>query len=114
MEKIRIIEIINDIKDKPNKELLECEFILFEEYEKTKEIVIELTKHMDTIEEMCSVIKRAIEEESKIQHELRIKFMDFTVDNSTLNYVNPPIPKLEALEDWRNDRLCIPQLQCLI
>jgi hypothetical protein len=69
---------------------------------------------MDTIEEMCSVIKRAIEEESKIQHELRIKFMDFTVDNSTLNYVNPPIPKLEALEDWRNDRLCIPQLQCLI
>ena len=69
---------------------------------------------MDTIEEMCSVIKRAIEEGSKIQHELRIKFMDFTVDNSTLNYVNPPIPKLEALEDWRNDRLCIPQLQCLI
>ena len=69
---------------------------------------------MDTIEEMCSVIKRAIEEESKIRHELRIKFMDFTVDNSTLNYVNPPIPKLEALEDWRNDRLCIPQLQCLI
>ena len=69
---------------------------------------------MDTIEEMCSVIKRAIDEESKIQHELRIKFMDFTVDNSTLNYVNPPIPKLEALEDWRNDRLCIPQLQCLI
>jgi len=69
---------------------------------------------MDTIEEMCSVIKRAIEAESKIQHELRIKFMDFTVDNSTLNYVNPPIPKLEALEDWRNDRLCIPQLQCLI
>ena len=69
---------------------------------------------MDTIEEMCSVIKRAIEEESKIQHELRIKFMDFTVDNSTINYVNPPIPKLEALEDWRNDRLCIPQLQCLI
>ena len=69
---------------------------------------------MDTIEEMCSVIKRAIEEESKIQHELRIKFMDFTVDNSTLNYINPPIPKLEALEDWRNDRLCIPQLQCLI
>ena len=54
MEKNKIIEIINNIKDKPNKDLLECEFILFEEYEKTKEIVIELTKHMDTIEEMHS------------------------------------------------------------
>ena len=35
---------------------------------------------MDAIDEMCVVIKRAIEDESKIQNELRIKFMDFTVD----------------------------------
>lgn len=61
MEKNRIIEIINDIKDKPNKDLLECEFILFEEYEKTKEIVIELTKHMDIIEEMHYKIISEIE-----------------------------------------------------
>jgi len=69
---------------------------------------------MDTIEEMCAVIKCAIEEETKIQHELRIKFMDFTVDNSTLNYINPPIPKLEALEQPRNDRFAIPQLANLL
>lgn len=35
---------------------------------------------MDAIEEMCVVIKRAIEGEAKIQNELKIKFMDFTVD----------------------------------
>lgn len=52
MENNTILEIIDNIKDRPNKDLLECEFILFEEYEKTKEIVIELTKHMDAIEEM--------------------------------------------------------------
>jgi len=30
---------------------------------------------------------------------LRINFMDFTVDNSTFNYINPPVPKLDAIED---------------
>lgn len=69
---------------------------------------------MDTIDEMCAVIKKAIEEETKIQHELRIQFMDFTVDNCTLNYINPPIPKLEELEDFRTDRFAIPQIQYLM
>jgi hypothetical protein len=62
---------------------------------------------MDTIEEMCVVIKRAIEEEKKIQNELRIEQMNFTVDHQTLNYIDPPIPKLEALEAVRTDRFSI-------
>jgi len=69
---------------------------------------------MDAIEEMCIVIKDAIEEESKIQDELRINFMDFTVDQGTLNYINPPPPKLEALEAYKEDRFAIPQLHCLL
>lgn len=40
--------------------------------------------------------------------------MDFTVDNCTLNYINPPIPKLEELEDFRTDRFAIPQIQYLM
>jgi hypothetical protein len=63
---------------------------------------------------MSVVIKKAIEEEVKIQHELRIKFMDFTVDDATLNYVNPPRPKLEALEEYREDRFSIPQLKTFL
>ncbi len=63
---------------------------------------------MSTIDEMCAVIKSAIEEEAKVQNELRIKFMDFSVDETTLNYINPPIPKLEALESYQTDRFAIP------
>jgi len=40
--------------------------------------------------------------------------MDFTVDEATLNYVNPPRPKLEALEEYREDRFSIPQLKTLL
>jgi len=66
MDKNKIIEIINDVKNKSNKDLLECEEVLFNEYEKTKEIVIELTKHMDTIEEMHFKISTEIEKRKNI------------------------------------------------
>lgn len=53
---------------------------------------------MDAVEEMCMVIKDSIEGETKIQSELRIKFMDFTVDHATLNYITPPPPKHSPYE----------------
>jgi len=68
---------------------------------------------MDSIEEMCIVIKDSIETETKIQDELRIQFMDFTVDNSVRNFDTPVPPKLEAMEDRRVSRFSIPQLQSL-
>lgn len=43
-------------------------------------ILVSQKVEMDAIDEMCNVIKEHIEEETKIQDELRIKFMDFTVD----------------------------------
>jgi len=66
MDKNKIIEIINDVKNKSNKDLFECEEVLFSEYEKTKEIVIELTKHMDTIEDMHYKISTEIEKRKNI------------------------------------------------
>ena len=68
---------------------------------------------MDAIEEMCIVVKDSIESETKIQDELRIEFMDFTVDNSIRNFDTPIPPKLEAMEDRREDRFSIPQLKSL-
>ena len=56
----------------------------------------------------CVVIKRAIEEEKKIQDELRIKFMDFCVDEKIMNYIDPPPEKLPALEQLRPERFSIP------
>lgn len=75
-------------------------------------ILVSQKVEMDAIDEMCIVIKDAIEEESKIQTELRIKFMDFTVDEGVLNYINPPPPKLPAQEEILDDRFTIPQIKC--
>ena len=68
---------------------------------------------MEAIDQMCNVIKNHIESEQKIKYELRINFMDFTVDKSTLNYLTPPPPLLEALEDFREDKFSIHQLNFL-
>jgi len=68
---------------------------------------------MDSIEEMCIVAKDAIESETKIQDELCIQFMDFTVDKSILNFITPAPPKLESMEDKRDYKFTIPQLQSI-
>jgi len=52
----------------------------------------------DSIDEVCDVIKEAIESQTKIQDELRIKFMDFFVDKGILNYIEPPPEKLASME----------------
>ena len=65
---------------------------------------------MDAIEDMTMVIKDSIEEETKIQSELRINFMDFTVDQGVLNYITPPPPKHAPLEEPKPERFTIPQL----
>ena len=69
---------------------------------------------MDAIEEMCIVIKDSIEEETKIQSELRINFMDFTVDQGVLNYITPPPPKHPPLEEKVSNRFTIPQIKQVI
>ena len=65
---------------------------------------------MEAIDQMSIVIKNHIESEQKIKSELRIDFMDFTVDKSTLNFITPPPLLLEAREDYREDRFSIDQL----
>lgn len=68
---------------------------------------------MDAIEEMCMVIKDSIEEEKKIHSELRIKFMDFTVDHGVLNYITPPPPKHAAREVNEPSRFTISQMAAM-
>jgi hypothetical protein len=85
-----------------------------EMHKKFEDAILVATKtEMDTIDEMSIIIKKAIEDESKIQVELRIKFMDFTVDHSVLNFIDPPVPKFEAMEDISRERFSIPQLYCV-
>ena len=60
------------------------------------------------------VLKCAIEEERKIQDELRIKFMDFCVDEKIMNFIEPPPEKLPAMEQVCTDRFSIRQLNTLV
>jgi len=77
-------------------------------------VLVSQKVEMDAIDEMCVVIKEHIENETKIQDELRIEYMNFTVDKSVLNYITPPPPKFPPFEEIRDDRFTIPQLQCFI
>jgi hypothetical protein len=50
MELEEIKNIINDYKNKPNKSLVTAMDFLKEDFEKTKELLIKLTHHLDTTE----------------------------------------------------------------
>jgi len=68
----------------------------------------------DAIDEICDVVKEAIEDQSKIQDELRIKFMDFFVDKGILNYIEPPPEKLPVMEEADDNKFNIPQLKSIV
>ena len=77
-------------------------------------IVVSSKAENDAIDEVCDVIKEAIEDQGKIQDELRIKFMDFFVDKGILNFIEPPPEKLAAMEEAQDGKFNIPQLRALI
>lgn len=66
MEKDRFLDIINNVGDKSNKDLIDAESFLFEEYEKAKGMAINLTKHMEAIEEIHSKIVEEIEKRKTV------------------------------------------------
>jgi uncharacterized membrane protein YgaE (UPF0421/DUF939 family) len=66
MEKEKIIEIINDVENKSNKDLLEISNILEVEFDKTKELIIDLTRHLDTVEKLYNTVANEIEKRTKI------------------------------------------------
>ena len=60
MEREKIIIIGQNPEDKPNKDLIECRDILFEEFTKTKDLIIELTRHLDLVAEYYENINKEI------------------------------------------------------
>jgi hypothetical protein len=65
MEIEKINEIIKSYKDKPNKQLSEVLEILGDEFNKTKELIINLTNHLEIIENEYNKINE--------EYNLRIK-----------------------------------------
>ena len=50
MEKETLLKIRDNVEDTPNKDLSEAAIELFNEFNKTKEMIIDLTRHLDSIE----------------------------------------------------------------
>lgn len=60
MERDKIIEIANDCENKPNKDLISARDILIEEFEKTKQLIIDLTRHLDAVEGLYNKVNDEI------------------------------------------------------
>ena len=65
MEKEKIIEIINDVENKSNKYLFITVNELYEEFEKTKQLIVDLTRHMESIEQSYNRVNKEIEKRVK-------------------------------------------------
>lgn len=60
MDKTKIINIVNNVKDISNKDLIESRDELYHEFEKTKQLIIELTRHMEIVEKYYETINTEI------------------------------------------------------
>jgi len=60
MDKDKIYEISKNVKDKSNKDLIECRDELLNEFNKTKELIIDLTRHLDAVQEHYENINNEI------------------------------------------------------
>jgi hypothetical protein len=60
MEKEKIKEIVENVNEKTNKDLIESRGILLDEYTKTKELIIELTRHLEIVENYYEAINNEI------------------------------------------------------
>lgn len=65
MEKEKLIEILTNIENKSNKDLFEAINELSSEFENTKQLIINLTKHLDSVEEHYNKINKEIEKRHK-------------------------------------------------
>ena len=61
----KINEILKNASIKSNKDLIDCRDALADEFEKTKTIVIELTKHLDVVEENYNIVNNEIGKRTK-------------------------------------------------
>ena len=61
MDKNKIIEIVKDVENKSNKDLQTTLLELNNEFQKTKELIINLTRHLDSVEQLYNKVNDEIE-----------------------------------------------------
>jgi len=60
MDSNKVIEILKDYKNKSNKELMSCLDFLKGDFDKTKDLLIKLTYHLDSTENSYNKILEEI------------------------------------------------------
>lgn len=65
MDLNKVNEIVTDVENKSNKDLFSVEELLADEFEKTKELIIELTHHLENIKSMHENVVKEIDKRSK-------------------------------------------------
>ena len=66
MESEKLLEIAKDVENKSNNDLITVANELYEEFEKTKQLIIDLTRHMDGIETLYNKVNKEIEKRTKL------------------------------------------------
>ena len=61
MEKNKIIEIATDVKNKSNKDLTKASEELINSIEKTKKLIIDLTRHLESVEKLYNDVNSEIQ-----------------------------------------------------
>lgn len=57
-------EILKDYQNKPNKDVVKAIEVLKEDFEKTKNAIIKLTYHLDSVEELYNKLADELEKRS--------------------------------------------------
>jgi uncharacterized membrane protein YgaE (UPF0421/DUF939 family) len=65
MNKEKLLEIVNDVENKSNSDLMKVLSELSEEFEKTKELIINLTRHMDYVEDLYNKVNKELGKRNK-------------------------------------------------
>jgi flagellar motor switch protein FliG len=65
MEKEKIIDVIKNVEDRSNKDLNETLETLYQEFDKTKGLIIDLTRHLESVENSYNVINEELKKRYK-------------------------------------------------
>jgi hypothetical protein len=65
MDKEKLLEITKDVKNKSNKDLFIVINELYDEFENTKQLIIDLTRHLESVELLYNEVNDEIQNRTK-------------------------------------------------
>ena len=65
MDKEKLLEITKDVKNKSNKDLFIVVNELYDEFENTKQLIIDLTRHLESVELIYNEVNDEIQNRTK-------------------------------------------------